>query len=64
MKMLLIIACASLLFASPAFAQSKTQPNILQVLHDDAIAASADAKANNDLIAQTCYDAIGCNKGM
>ena len=58
MKRTLLFALAGLLISSSAFAQPKTQPNILQIIHDDAVAASADAKSNNDVIAQTCYDAI------
>ena len=55
----ILLVFAGLLMSVPAYAQTKAaQPNILQVIHDDAVAASADAKANNDVIAQTCYDAI------
>ena len=56
----LLLALALTLASAPAMAQTKAAPttNILQVLHDDAVAASADAKANNDVIAQGCYDAI------
>ena len=64
-KILLTILLLAL--ASPAMAQVKKatptsspipQVSLLQTLHDDAVAASADATANNDVIAQRCYDAI------
>ena len=56
-----------LVLASPAMAQVKKvvptpspipQVSLLQTLHDDAVAASADAASNSDVIAQKCYDAI------
>lgn len=52
-----------LLWASPSHAQPKAaapsnDTAILQRLHDDAVAASADAASNNDGIAKACYDAI------
>ena len=52
--------------ATPALAQTKTPAAtlqatataVLQKIHDDAVAASADATQNNDTIAKACYDAI------
>jgi len=47
-----------------ARAATRTPQQVLQAIHDDAVAASADALSNNDTIAKTCYDAIALDTQM